>query len=109
MAHKTFTMPLLYVLLVLVFTACGNETRAVHVQPTVKQTGPGLNPYASVGDIPLPPGYSRVPAGNNDYISWLRKLPLKKSKTVYTYDGRQKRNQAAQFAVLDVTVGNKDL
>jgi len=35
--------------------------------------------------------------------------PFKKNKTVYLYDGSVKRNQAAQFAVLDISTGNKDL
>ncbi|MBC7937142.1 MAG: hypothetical protein H7Y86_17485, partial [Rhizobacter sp.] len=30
-------------------------------------------------------------------------------KTVYLYDGSVKPNQSAQFAVLDISVGNKDL
>lgn len=102
-------MPLLYIVLVIFFSACNNETNTSRLPPSVNQTGPASNPYACIGDIPLPPGYSRVAAGNNSYVSWLRKLPLKKNKTVFTYDGRPKHNQAAQFAVLDVSVGNKDL
>ena len=34
---------------------------------------------------------------------------MKKDKTVYQFDGSIKYNQAAQFAVLDISVGKKDL
>ena len=82
-------------------------------QPPVDATAPGAasssNPYATIGAIPLPPGFSRIPADNNSYITWLRALPLKKNKTVYTFNGVPKRNQAAQFAVVDISVGDKDL
>ena len=36
-------------------------------------------------------------------------MSLKKNKTVYLYNGIPKRNQSAQFAVIDISVGNKDL
>jgi Domain of unknown function (4846) len=70
-------------------------------------TGP--NPYSTVGDIPAPPGFRRLPPTPGDFISWLRQLPLKKDRTVFLYNGQPKRNQDAQFAVLDVTVGHQDL
>ena len=41
--------------------------------------------------------------------AWLRSVPLKKNLTVYLYNGVPKRNQEAQFAVLDVSVGHEDL
>ncbi len=67
------------------------------------------NPYATIADIPLPPGFTRVNAGANSFAAWLRKLPLKKNKTVYLYNGQPKANQRAQFAVIDISTGNKDL
>jgi Domain of unknown function (4846) len=67
------------------------------------------NPYSTVGDIPAPPGFRRLPPTPGDFISWLRQLPLKKDRTVFLYNGQPKRNQDAQFAVLDVTVGHQDL
>ena len=62
-----------------------------------------------VGDIPLPPGYSRVEATPKSFGSFLRNLSLKEDNTVYLYDGSRKGNQSAQFAVLDVDVGKRDL
>jgi hypothetical protein len=67
------------------------------------------NPYPTIGSIPVPQGYNRLPAANGTYAAWLRSLPLKKNKTVFLYNGMPKTNQAAQFAVIDMPVGNKDL
>jgi hypothetical protein len=65
--------------------------------------------YAAVKNIPLPAGFERLPAADGSFAAWLRERPLKKSNTVYLYNGMPKRNQQAQFAVLDVTVGNENL
>ena len=43
------------------------------------------------------------------FAAWLRNIKLKKDKTVYLFNGQPKYNQSAQFAVLDLTVGDKDL
>ena len=67
------------------------------------------NPYAKIGLIPLPPGYHRVSVDHDPFTNWLRALPLKKDRTVYLFDGTPKRNQEAQFAVLDISVGKADL
>lgn len=62
-----------------------------------------------VKDIPLPEGFYRVPVKENSFAAWLRQRPLKKDKTVYLYNGMPKRNQLAQYAVLDISVGEQDL
>ncbi len=69
----------------------------------------GENPYACVGDIKMPNGFSRTSSEKNSFAAWLRTLQLKKSKIVYLYNGLPKRNQTAQFAVLNISIGNKDL
>ena len=69
-------------------------------------SNPG-NPYGSIGDIPLPAGYKRVPS--DSFGAFLRKHKLKKDRTVYLYNGQPKNNQSAQFAVLDLSTGNRDL
>ncbi len=72
-------------------------------------TGDKLNPYATIQDIPLPADFSRLPVDSNSFGAWLRKISLKKSKIVYLYNGDEKENQRSQCAVLNFSVGNKDL
>lgn len=67
------------------------------------------NPYADIASIPIPPGFKISACKKNFFAAWLSHTPLKKSKTVYLYNGRKKENQKAQFAVLDIPVGNSDL
>lgn len=64
---------------------------------------------ANIWAIPLPAGYQRIAALPGSFTEWLRKLELKNDSTVYLYNGSVKANQSAQFAVLDISVGNKDL
>ena len=71
-------------------------------------SGPGFNPYPTIGAIPPPAGYHRT-LEKDPFASWLRSISLKKDRTVYLYDGSPKRSQDAQFAVLDISVGHQDL
>lgn len=64
---------------------------------------------ARVGDIPLPEGFARLPAATGSFTEWLRRVRIKKDPVVYLYNGEKKRNQSAQYAVLDIPVGKKDL
>ncbi|MEO6668341.1 MAG: DUF4846 domain-containing protein [Ferruginibacter sp.] len=67
------------------------------------------NPYFDIAAIPLPQGFRRLDTTENSFAQWLLQIHLKKDKTVYLYDGTTKANQSAQFAVLDIPVGSKDL
>lgn len=62
-----------------------------------------------VGDIVLPAGYKRIDGRDSAFARWLRQVGLKADKQVYLYDGRLKYNQSAQYVVLDIPIGNKDL
>jgi len=84
------------ILILLLFVAC-------------RMAGQPLNPYPTIGSIPLPAGYHRHPAASTCFAGWLRNIPLKKDRTVYLFNGSPKRNQDAQFAVLDIPVGRQDL
>lgn len=68
-----------------------------------------MNAGATVGSIPLPSGYKRIEFEEKSFAAWLRNIELKRDKTVYLYNGLPKANQAAQFAVLNIPVGKKDL
>jgi hypothetical protein len=60
--------------------------------------------------IPVPAEYRRVEAEEGSFQNWLRHLPLKDGNPpVYLYDSRKKSNQLANFAVIDIDVGKKDL
>ncbi len=74
-----------------------------------KTAGKNANSYAVIDSIPLPPGYKGFAPKENSFAEWLGKIKLKESKTVYLFNGSKKLNQQAQFAVLDISVGNKDL
>ncbi len=85
---------------------------AKNEQPAGEQNLPdkqAIAIYKTIGSIPIPGGYTREPASPGSFGAWLRSVPLKKDKTVYLYDGRVKPNQSAQFAVIDIPVGKKDL
>ncbi|KAA5536704.1 hypothetical protein F0919_03270 [Taibaiella lutea] len=62
-----------------------------------------------LSDLPLPKGYKRIIAGNNSFAVYARNIQLKSDNTVYLFSGIKKGNQSAQYAVLNIDVGNKDL
>lgn len=62
-----------------------------------------------VGNIPLPAGYERLTSARGSFAAWLQNIRIKKDRTVYLFNGEPKRNQAAQYVVLDVPLSNKDL
>ncbi len=65
--------------------------------------------FKSVNDIPVPKGYKKVAHTEGGIAFYLNHIPLKKDKTVYLFNGEKKKNQAAQYAVLDISVGERDL
>lgn len=78
--------------------------RTPHNSSTERDTS-----YATISTIPVPTGFSRFPSDDASFSNWLGKIKLKKDRTVYLYNGEIKRFQNAQFAVLDISVGKKDL
>ena len=65
--------------------------------------------FETINAIPPPPGYERILLDQNSFGEWLRAIKLKKDNHVYLYNGSLKKNQSVHFAVLDITVGKKDL
>jgi len=63
----------------------------------------------SIRGISLPQGFNYVDDGDSVFSNWLLDLKLRKSKTVYLYDGKLKSNQHVQYAVLNIDIGKKDL
>ena len=63
-----------------------------------------------VGEILPPRGFTRASPTPNSFPEWLRKLPIKQGNPpVRLFDGREKFNQSAHAAVIDLDVGSKDL
>ena len=59
--------------------------------------------------ISLPPGFNYVNEGDSAWSQWLLSLKAKENKSVYLYNGSLKDNQDAQYCVLDIDIGKKDL
>lgn len=100
-----------YLPLFLLFISTG-----CYQKPEQKVTGDNIlvEPKASVvyqliNDIETPESYTRISVGKGSFAGWLRNIRLKKDKRVFLYNGSLKPNQSAQFAVVDISVGNKDL
>jgi len=95
-----------------VFATCQQPAGSTQTNPSARERDiqpDNQNQYATIGKIPLPAGYQRVPASPHSFAAFLREIPLKKSRTVYLYNGQPKINQDAQFAVLDMSIGKEDL
>ena len=92
----------------LLFTvsSCINAENSIETKPNNKITG--ITPETIRG-ISLPQGFNYVGDGDSAYSNWLLDLKLKKSKTVYLYNGKLKSNQDAQYGVLNIDIGKKDL
>jgi hypothetical protein len=91
----------------LFFSCTSNSSHKQNaVSPVVKQVDLSVT---NILQVPLPAGYKRVSAANNSFAEWLRKLSFKQSKEVYLFNGKLKPNQKAQYAVLDIPTGTKDL
>jgi hypothetical protein len=66
--------------------------------------------YMSINNIPTPDGYIREKCDTTSFGYYLRHLPLKTNNNkVFLYDGSEKNNQSAQFAVLKIDIGTQDL
>jgi hypothetical protein len=93
--------------------SCNNNANSTNkkAKQDIKETKEPAheNDYAQIKNIPLPAGFSRLPNEANTFGAWLENVSLKKDKTVYKFDGNEKYNQSAQYAVLDISVGKKDL
>jgi hypothetical protein len=95
---------ILSLLLIAAFCKNSNQTKQVE-----KEKQPAAMVYKTIGTIPVPDGFRRMNEHTDSFGVWLRTIPLKKDKTVYLFNGLVKANQNAQFAVIDISVGDKDL
>ena len=99
-------IPLLFILLL---GGCNGKEPAIAVTSLEVNSNKLSKPAVNIGNISLPPGYKRLVCETGSFGEWLRAIPLKNDKAVYLYNGQLKKDQSVQFAVLDITVGTKDL
>jgi hypothetical protein len=60
--------------------------------------------------IGVPPGFERVEVAAGSFAEYLRQLPLKPDGApVLYYDGREKRNAGVYVAVVEMSLGDRDL
>lgn len=104
---------LTFLIILLSSFSCNNnansKTRENSIFKTNTFASSHENDYLQIKNIPVPAGYKRIENEENSFGAWLENVALKKYKTVYKFDGTEKYNQTAQFAVLDISVGKKDL
>ena len=105
---------LLLSLIAILYFGC--DTKNINSQTFVKSyitndinSGNVINKPSSVGKITLPDDYKRIPAPEKSFGNYLRSFPIADDQIVHLYNGEKKRNQNAQYAVLKIDVGNRDL
>lgn len=65
--------------------------------------------YKYVQQIPAPNGFVRDTADSSSFSFYLRHLELKAGNKVLLYNGKEKENQNAQYAVIKMDIGTRDL
>ncbi len=103
------TMKNFLLILLLILTGCRHKQETFVTDDNILVEPKAVAVYKFIREIETPDGYTRTPATKNSFAEWLRAVPLKKDKRVFLYNGSLKPNQSAQFAVVDIPVGNKDL
>lgn len=91
----------------IVLLSCNNNTdtpQGLNTDNTI-----AVNPYKKIKAIPLPDGFERIKDDSGSFTKFLRNINLKENTTVYLFNGQPKRNQSAQYALLDISTGTKDL
>jgi hypothetical protein len=102
-----YSKTLLPALSLIVFSCQGKNSTDTTIKRKV--AGQATNVYSTISTIPLPEGYTRINYDTASFGLWLQNISLKKDKTVYLFNGDKKNDQSVQFAVLDISVGDKNL
>lgn len=97
------------------FVICGATASSASAQTPFTYTGSSVTvaaaPVTTVESrFPSPPGYTRTSLTFGSFGTYSRALPLKPvGAQVHLFDGGLKNDQGVQAAVIDISVGNKDL
>lgn len=89
--------------------ACVQENKPGAFPPVRNHSSSANVACSDIGSIPAPEGFMRRRVADSSFAAWLRRMPLKQDRTVYLYNGQKKKNQQAQYAVIDMPVGERDL
>lgn len=100
------SQPTLFLILFFFITCKGNNYDVNHYSNHFTERSAA---FETINAIPPPPGYERILLDQNSFGKWLRAINLKKDNHVYLHNGALKKNQLVHFAVLDITVGKKNL
>jgi hypothetical protein len=103
---------LMSIILPLLASCLQNDKKTLMFSPTKDAANfpnSGTEKYNTIESIPLPDGYKRINFATNSFATWLRKVQLKQDDRVFLFNGQLKPNQSAQYAVIDIPVGKKDL
>jgi hypothetical protein len=112
MKSKSF---LSVVIVSVLFNSCVNSQTDVNTSSVHNETKDILIPIDSSGmtietRFNVPTAFKRAEVAENGFADFLRKLPLKETgSSVSYYDGGQKSNYGVYAAVVDLSIGNKDL
>ena len=69
-----------------------------------------LSQASNIAEIKTPPGYDRVSLDDDSFGAYLRSIKIKRGKRiVHLHNGEKKPFQGAQFVILDIDTGKKDL
>jgi hypothetical protein len=83
---------------------------SMNEQPDPVSNNSGINSPIDIISIPLPKGFRRLKQPRGSFGRWLGKLPLKPSgEPVLLYNGKEKENQEAHYAVIKMDIGDRDL
>lgn len=78
--------------------------------PSQRIAAQNLTSTQQVTDIAVPQGFERTANDSASFAYWLRQLPLKPDTArIHLYDGRLKQYQSANYRVLDLPIGHRDL
>ena len=88
------------VLLTFLLLSCNNNRERSSGLHAISDTN--LNPYKQIKAIPLPDGFKRIKDETGSFTGFLRNVNLKENTTVHLFNGQPKRNQSAQYALLDI-------
>ena len=96
----------LFAAVLFAISSCTDTENEIQTNPNEEIAA---NSSEDIRGIFLPQGFKYVDDGDSIYSNWLLDLKLKKSKIVYLFNGKLKSNQDAQYGVLNIDIGKKDL